>query len=480
MKRETSRALRLSISTRLALWYGLGLLILLSLFVAFLYAGLHLSLHDEFERQLEADESRLMQAVRTVDGGPKLDVELALRAVALKTDGAAGTYVRLFSAGGTMLFESENFARRSELLASVPNGEPLLMVSRAWDGAPARTRYLALRGDANRIVGWLETTRLESNLHNELHRIRWLLALGILAGAFIAIASGYGMARRALRPVATITAAARRIHAETPGQRLPTGFGVQDELSDLATTLNDLLARLDTSFERERRFRADAAHEMFTPISAMRSELEVAVRKPRDAAYYVEVMTTMQGHVERLSRIVDDLLRLSRAEATLSGGDARCDAREVLVSVANRFRTPAQSRHVAMSIDGRRDPLPVRMDGSHLEAVLENLVDNAVKYTPPGGTVHLTADADGDLVILRVTDTGAGFDADDGSHLFDRFYRADTAAVHSVRGSGLGLSIAKAIVDVYGGAIEAASEGRDRGSCFEVRLKGADASGAGL
>ncbi|MFT5141449.1 MAG: signal transduction histidine kinase [Rhodothermales bacterium] len=468
--RDYLDGIRLSISTRLAIWYGLGFLILLSLFVTFLYAGIHLGLHGEFEGQLQSDENLLAETVWFRDGLPGLDENRAQAVAPVLTRGVAGTYVRLFGWNGNLTFQSQNFEDRPDLSVVIPQSGQGVTIAREWGGDPARSRYLALRGGGQEVVGWLETTRLESKLHNELHRIRWLLGLGVLLGVVIAILGGYWMARRALLPVALITEAARRIPAEIPGQRLPVDFGVEDELTDLANTLNDLLSRLDASFERERRFRADAAHEMFTPLSALQAELDVAARRPREAAYYQESMEAMRSHVSRLSRVVDELLQLSRAEESVGCTSPVEDARDLVHSVGARFQGQATQHEVQLQIDSGPDPLPVSMGAGDLRTVLENLVDNAIKYTPPNGAVRLRSFVEAGHVVMIVDDTGTGFLSEDAENLFGRFYRADSAQVQSVRGSGLGLSIVRAIVDSHGGSIRASSEGPSKGSCFELRL----------
>lgn len=461
--------LRLSISARLTLWYGLSLLILLSLFVIFLYTSFHVSLHRDFEEQLRRDEERVRGAIEIGTGGPLLQEGEALRSVALQTEGAAGTFVRLFDPSGTIVYRSPNFDDQPVLEPALPQTVEPEVVGRTWQGAPARSRYVPLVDERGRLAGSLEVTRLESTLHRELHRLRWLLALGVLLGVAVAIASGYGLARRALRPVATLTGAAREIEAGDLGRRLPSDFGARDELTDLAETLNALLARLDASFERERHFRADAAHEMFTPISALQSEIDVALLRPREAAYYRETLDTLRGHVQRLAGLVEGLLRLSRAEAGEAAMQERADASEVVRHVTERLQSQADARCVRLVCDLAAE-VPAAVGAAHLEAIAENVIDNAIKYTPPEGVVTVTTAVEGNEAIVRVSDTGVGFSEEEAARLFDRFYRADARAVQQVRGSGLGLSIVKAVVDTYEGRIAAYSAGDEKGSTFEVRL----------
>lgn len=467
--RSSFPPLRLSISARLTLWYGLSLLLLLSLFVVFLYTSFHVSLHRDFEAQLRRDEARVREAVRIGAEGPVLQPGEALRSVALQTEGAAGTYVRLLAPSEEVLYRSPNFGGTTRLSPSLPAAVEPVDVSRTWQGGPARSRYAPLLDEEERLAGWLEVTRLESSLHHELHRLRWLLALGILLGTAVAIGSGYGLARRALRPVATITEAARKVEAEKLGWRLPTDFGVRDELTDLAETLNALLARLDASFERERRFRADAAHEMFTPLAAIESEVDVTLRKPREGAYYEETLETVRKHAQRLSGIVEGLLQLSRAEAIERPEAQRADVSCLVLQRLEHFRTSAEAQGVVL----RHNVPPgvqAAVDPAHLETVFDNILDNAIKYTPPGGTVTVAVRHGQDGGRIEVADTGIGLSGAEQAQLFDRFYRSENPAVQRQRGGGLGLSIAAAIVEAYGGRIEAESGGPGRGSLFKIVL----------
>ncbi len=458
---------RLSISTRLTVWYGLALVTLLFLMGVGVYTGIHLSLHADFEAQLEADEALILSRVQVVDGLPELEWESLPRSLPIRIDGPLGTYVRVLGTSAEPLGTSPNFEEHPDWIPTLPLQAQAGAPATDWVGLPARTRYAPIEDGEGAVVGTLEVTRLESELHRELHRLRWILAIGGLIGAALAIASGYALAKQALLPVSLIAAAARHIDPGLSGQRIPTEFGAHDELSDLASTLNELLERLDASFERERRFRADAAHEMFTPISAMRSEIDVTLRHPRDGSGYVGTLRTLDEHLMRLSRIVDDLLHLARAESDTTPARVPADLREVTREVLDRLRGPAEAGGVILSLQSCEPGCQVPIDAVHLAVVVENLVDNALKYTPSGGTASVGIGAERDQVILRVRDTGVGFSPEEAERVFDRFYRSGRG---TARGNGLGLSIAKAIVTAHGGSIEAFSSGANMGAEFLVRL----------
>jgi signal transduction histidine kinase len=459
---------RLSLSIRLTLWYGASLLILLSVFVIFLYTSLHLALHRDFDEQLRSEKQMIEPAIQLTPGGPSLTPSDHLRSVAYQTDGLHGTFVRLLSQEGRILYSSPNFEGHAGFAPSIPPDGLETTRNHNWEGAPARTLYSPIMAPGGERAGWLEITRLESTIHRELHRLGWLLGVGIIFGVFIAAVSGHWLARRALSPVAALTSAARRLGPTDLGSRLPTGTGVRDELSDLADTFNAFLERLQDSFERERRFRADAAHEMFTPLSAVQSEVDVALRKRREQSAYEGTLDRIGIHARRMAAVLDELLELSRAESLEPSNEA-ANLSDAASTCLERIEPTVQAAGVDLRcrIDDRVFVYANRM---HLEQVVSNLLDNAVKYTPAGGTVSITVTSTDDEGILRIEDTGIGFDEDEGRHLFDRFFRSSRDAVQKQRGSGLGLPIVHAIVEAYGGTIDAASAGQGQGSTFTVRL----------
>jgi signal transduction histidine kinase len=460
---------RWSISTRLALSYGLSMLLLLSGFVIFLYSSVHIGLHHDFENQLLEEALQLRHAVRLVEGVPELRSEFVPPSVAYEVEGGGGTFVRLLSPAGGVLYRSPSFGDSATFVPAPPPSSEKGSRAHEWRGQPVRSLYTPLTNERGGVYGWLETTRVESDLHRDLHRLAWLLTVGVLLGSSVAMGFGYWLARRALRPVADLTRATHRIRAENLEERLPVASGVHDEVTELAGTLNDLLARLDASFEREHRFRADAAHEMFTPISALQSEIEVTLRKDREAKEYRQTLLTLGSHTRRLSEIVEALLQLSRAESLKQTSPVSTDASEAARCQIDLVQARAEGKSIHL---WHQIPpgLTVGVERRHLDTVVANLLDNAVKFTEEAGRVGIEVEKEDGVVVLRVSDTGAGFSEEESEHLFDRFYRADHLAVQKERGSGLGLSIVKAIVEAHGGIVRATSQGLGLGSTFEVQL----------
>jgi heavy metal sensor kinase len=450
---------RLSISTRLALWYGLSLTLLLGVVVAFLYTAFHLTLHRDFDADLAREAERLAAVLPSAEafaaGSPPLRFVQAAE--------ASPHAVRLLGSSGAVRFAN---GRLPAADLHPPTNEQEVYHTHGDD---VRTRYEPVRNEEGAVTAWIAVAGVESVLHREMHRLAWLLVFGVALGVVVAGLSGYTLARRALRPVAALTDAAGRIGPGDRGTRLPEDSGPRDELGDLAAAFNALLARLDDAFDRERRFRADAAHELLTPVTAARSEVDVALRRERDPEGYKAALTAVGAHVDRMAGLVTGLLALSRAEAAASTATEVVDLASVAHELADRMAPVAANkdvelvRHIEAGAVAAASP-------AHVATALENLLDNAVKYTPQGGSVELAVRSEGEEAVATVSDTGVGFSAAEGERLFGRFYRADAPEVRRERGSGLGLAIAQRLVELHGGRVSATSAGPGRGSTFEMRL----------
>lgn len=314
----------------------------------------------------------------------------------------------------------------------------------------------------------------------------WTLAALVPLALMSAGTGGWLLARRALRPVDQMTTTARRIEAEHLAQRLE-GAEADDELGRLARTLNEMLARLEAAFAQVRNFSSDASHELRTPLTVLKGEIEVALRNPREPGEYQRVLTSALEEVERMSRLVDDLLLLSRADAGALRWDHRPVELDHLVEeVAKQGDILGRGREVRVRIN-TLEPLVVQGDGQRLKQLLLNLVDNAIKYSPPGGHVSLglttvkrdtsiatktsseAGAAGGDFAEITVQDTGIGIPAEALPRIFERFYRADQARSREAGGAGLGLCIAKTIAAAHGGRIEVQST-PGAGSTFTILL----------
>jgi heavy metal sensor kinase len=301
-------------------------------------------------------------------------------------------------------------------------------------------------------------------------RRHFLLVMAAVLPLALLCAGGGGwiLAQRALRPVDRMTEAARRIGAEHLDERLET-TGADDELDRLAATLNDMLGRLDTAFRQIRQFSADASHELQTPLTILQGELEIALRVPRSPEEYQRVLASALEESERIARLVEGLLLLSRADAGVLRMDRQpVDLAELMAEVVEHARVLAEARGVALECKSGR-PTIMQGDREHLRRLILNLVDNGIKYTPAGGQVTLSLQHEGEWAALRVADTGIGLAPEEQERIFQRFYRAPEAVSQAEEGSGLGLCIARSIAEAHGGRIEVQSA-ISRGSTFTVFL----------
>jgi heavy metal sensor kinase len=287
-----------------------------------------------------------------------------------------------------------------------------------------------------------------------------LLTVLILAGPLslvFALGGGYVLARRALAPVDRMAAEADQITATRLDRRLDV-INPADELGRLGATLNGMIARLERSFEEIRRFTADAAHELRTPLAVVRNVAEVALRSPREPEHYRRVLADILEEVERLTRLADQLLFLCREDAGLvrrAVGELRLD--ELVRGAVEHMAVVAEAKGLTLKT-GELGACPVRGDADQLRRSLFNLLDNAIKFTPTGGTVRVSLERSDGIVHLVVSDTGVGIPAEHIPYVFERFYRVDPARGREIDGTGLGLAICRSIAEAHGGRIRIESD----------------------
>ena len=312
------------------------------------------------------------------------------------------------------------------------------------------------------------------SLDEEIELKNRLLTLFLLAGVLgVALAGigGYFLVRQSIAPVIEMSREAGEISAENLGQRLSVR-GRRDEVGQLGQVINDLLARLDHSFEQQRRFMADASHELRTPLAIVRGEAEVALSKDdRSPAEYRESLSILHDESKRLTKIVEDLFTLARVDAgQVAVNFAPVYLDEIVSDAIRSMRVLADQRQVAITIDGGAE-MPFDGDESLLRRMILNLLDNAVKYSHRGGKIVVNLLSTGDKYQISVSDNGIGIPDEDQPKIFDRFYRVDRARSRSdetaTSGAGLGLSITRWIAEMHGGKIVLVSSTAD-GSTFSV------------
>jgi signal transduction histidine kinase len=313
-----------------------------------------------------------------------------------------------------------------------------------------------------------------SLLSSELHRLMLLLILGSLGMLALAYFGGLWLADRAMRPVKTISQAARSIGEGDLSRRL--NLRGRDELALLADTFDGMLARLESAFDRQRRFIADASHELRTPLTIINLEVGRVLTSKHSEEEYQKALHTVESEGRRMSRLVNNLLTLARMDSGLALPQLEAvDLGDVALEAVERLQPLAGQRDVKLEL-GELPELAVRGDRGYLVQMISNLVENGIKYGGAGKTVKIEIHPEADWAVVTVSDDGPGIAPDQVRHIFDRFYRVDEARGReesedpaSPTGSGLGLSIVASIVQLHGGQIEVRS-GAGGGSTFEVRL----------
>lgn len=300
---------------------------------------------------------------------------------------------------------------------------------------------------------------------NSLARIFILL---VIASVVIASAFGMFLARKALNPVSEITGLARRIGAENLNERINVSTP-KDEIGMLATTINDMFERLEKSFMQIQQFTADASHELKTPLTILKGEMEIALRSEDDPEYMKETLESGLEEIDRMSYIVRNLLDLTKIDVEKEAvTKTRVRLDEVMTERIEHFRRLAEEKGVELKVTNKT-PAVVCGDPVRVGQLIFNLIDNGIKYTNAGGSVEVSVETGTDTAVVKVRDTGAGISKEDLPYIFDRFYRVDKARTRDVGGAGLGLSICKVIAESMGGKIDAVSS-RGKGSTFIVRV----------
>ncbi|HUC53205.1 MAG TPA: ATP-binding protein [Candidatus Cybelea sp.] len=339
------------------------------------------------------------------------------------------------------------------------------------DGYRGYSRKISLDHQLCTVIGLQSVLARKEMLEDIRATFVWTIPIALL----LASGGGYFLARKSLAPVVAMSSQAGRIGAANLHERLAVQ-NEKDELGHLAESFNSLLDRLSESFERQRRFMADASHELRTPVAILRGEAEVALsQQGRSLEEYRESLGVLHHEAERLTHIVEDLFTLTRADAgqyPLQPHDFYLE--ELVAECVHSARTLALAKKISLNFDEAPES-PIHADESLLRRMILNLLDNAIKYTPEGGAVSVTSRLAANEYVLSITDTGKGIPADLQPRIFERFFRADVArsrAENDGGGAGLGLSISRWIAEAHHGRLEL-TRSDSRGSTFTAYLPAA-------
>ncbi len=476
-----------SIRWRLTLAYGLALVATIVAFGATLYItrkqtslkDFDQALQQRLEREAELSAGYLTSAhqvmgrIVTIDPAPTLEPTIAPYFEAI------GDYLLLADAGGRVLYFSPSatalpFASLEQLRALLhpPPAKPVSGIY-TFDPAIGPVRYLAypIAGAGPEVAAVLvaapsTTTLVEAN---ELLSSMLLIAPLILVAALLV---GYWVAGRSLKPLGAMV---NELEAITDSRSLHRRLAVErtgDEVARLGNAVNHMFDRLERSFAALHRFTAEASHELKTPLMVLRAGVERALRNPATPPESLQALDESLMHIGRMAELVDSLLTLARAdEGQIPLAVEPCDLRDLVAEAAETANILAEEAALTVTTSMPAVPVMLGVDRNRIRQLLLNLVTNAVKYTPAGGTVSLGLSDQGDAVTLTVGDTGIGIAAGDLPHIFDRFWRADPARSREGEspGTGLGLAITKWVAEAHGGSISVQSR-PGRGTLFTVGL----------
>jgi heavy metal sensor kinase len=448
------------VRNRLTLWYVGVLAGVLALYAGSALLVLRVSLRRELDEKLKAEVERVEEHL--AEAGERLP---SMGEHGGKED--RESLVEIWSMDGSLLYRSDRLG--GETLGPPPTAEPgpFFTSLELHDGTPLR-----VLGHAHRLLGrsrlFLRVALSEEGLREEWHELLFGLLFGLPVAVTIAGLGGHWLARRALEPLDRMARHAERLTADNLGERLPVE-NPDDELGHLARVFNASLARIEESFAQLRRFTADVSHELRTPLTAIRSVGEVGLGSHPSEKEYRDIIGSILEESDRLALLVDTLLSLSRADA----GEVRLNREDVDLlalarEIAGHLAVLAEEREQGLVVEGDRS-VWVKADRLVLRQALVNIVDNAIKYSPPGGPIRIVVTGNGAMGHIDVIDTGPGIPRDDRDKVFERFYRVDPARSRDHGGAGLGLSIARWAVGAHGGTIGLESR-EGEGSAFRVTL----------
>ena len=452
-----------TIRTRFALWATALILAFLAAFGGFVYINLSLSLHTAVDDALSLSAAQTAASLNVDNGKIIIAEAISFDETGAEAFGARGLTLIVLSQDGKLLESVGSYRSLQVPVDQQKTQNEFITLPETSENDPIRVYILPVL-DNNQVVGWVQTMQSLGHVEDSLQRLLTALLIGGGLLTLLAGFAGYILASRTLAPINEITLAARRISTEDLSARLDlpdTG----DEVSRLAATFNEMLARIERGFRRERQFTADASHELRTPLTAMQAILSVTRQRRRTHAEYEEALDDLTEETERLRSLTESLLALARTDLDPLVLSETVDLSTLLEDVSESLRPLADAKGLALTCETVAD-LNVQGESDGLIRLFINLLENAIKYTDKG-SVKVSARKGKENVHVEIKDTGIGIQSEHLPHIFERFYRVEQA--RSQRGTGLGLAIALQIVQAHGGNIEVESA-PGMGATFRIKL----------
>jgi len=477
-----------SLRFKLTLWYVLILGILLISFSSFLYFTLSKSLHQDMDNKLRS----LAELIASESSSPLSKFGFGNIDQALETSmnlKPIGKFIQVLDESGNIGRKSENLKNVQlpislNALKNASKGLITFETNRSIGNTPLRIITFPV-SENNHVTKIVQIASSLEGVEDALSTLFLILIITVPLALMVASLGGQFLAHKALKPVDNITQTARIITSQNLNQRI-TPPKVKDEISRLIETFNEMISRLDQSFRQIKQFSSDASHELKTPLTILKGEVEVTLRKERPPEEYQLTLKSNLEEINRMSQIVEDLLLLSRAdtgEVRLSKEDINLT--DILNEVVTQMGRLAMSKGLSLSTSNHYQDIHIFGDALRIRELFINLIENGIKYTEQGGSIHITLQKEnatpvrsqsdreqlekGEFAKVVISDTGIGIAKGDQERIFSRFFRVDKARSREQGGSGLGLSICKWIVEAHQGEIVVESE-LGKGSSFIVKL----------
>jgi len=445
-----------TIKFRLTVWYLFALALLVVAFGGVSYNMLSRDLYKNLDDSLRTRGAELQSSIKVE--GDKISFEQKFNDLILIFD-ANGAYSQ-------RLGPNVRFSNIEDIVQQALFGQSGFSTAQTNEGQEVRLYAMPFNVDSRTRVA-IVVGRLTREIQEILSIFKVVVIFASLAVVILAGIGGLFLANRTLRQVDHITDIAREIGEGDLSRRID--IQSEDEMGKLASTLNWMISRLETAFRKQRQFAADASHELRTPLAIIQAESSLSLDKKRTQADYRKSLELVSQEVSYMAEIIGKLLLLARSESPDEPSNFQeVNVRDLLTELSSDVESLAQEKGLAFSF-GQLDNLTVKGDRLKLRQLFLNLLDNAIRYTPSGGAVSGSLVRKNSSAFVTVCDTGVGIPSEHLPHIFDRFYRVDTARSREDGGSGLGLAIASSIAKLHGGEIQVESQ-VGKGSAFYVTL----------
>jgi heavy metal sensor kinase len=466
------KKINLPIKWRLTLWYGLILTFILSVFSSGVYIYFRNSLQKSIDAKIKSIGEILSSSMTeghntSVFGNFERYLENVLGRK------PKGKFIQIMDASGKIGakmndVETEILPSNFKTLERVLNGEVVYeTIERVHPKLRMVTIPIIENKENKKVTSIVQVGTSLEDFDETMRKLFIIMIIGIPTSIAVSIVGGYFLAKKAFRPVDQIRKAAVKITLSNLGEKIDIGSR-RDELGRLARTFNEMISRLRDSFLRINQFSIDVSHELKTPLTILKGQTEVALRKNRDNEDYKNILKSNLEEINRMAEIIDDLLLLSKAdtkEVKLNTEDV--SLRDLIADVCMNVKIFADNKGIGLMIKELED-VKIKGDELKLRRMFLNIVENGIKYTQPGGKVEISSFLNNGNVQIDIRDNGVGIAEEDIKFVFDRFYRGDKSRKRE-SGSGLGLSISKWIAEIHKGTIEVKSR-LSEGSLFSIKL----------